>query len=93
MATAIKDNTEKALFEIKTSLEDKNVFQRKINQNGRTKNQVKKLVNNLPTTTIHLFSEDEFQRLKVIEQNLNHNIKIKKNRKSFLQLLINFLEI
>ncbi len=93
MAATIKENNEKSLFEIKASFDDKNIFQRKVKENGKTKNQVKRIVNSLPTATVHLFSEKEFERLKAIEQDLNEQIKVLEEKKSISSLFFRFLEI
>lgn len=93
MGTIIKESNEKPLFELKDSFEDKNIYQRVIKLQGRSKNEIKKIVNRLPTATIHLFSEEEFEKLKAIEMELNSRITIVKDRTTLKDIFFKFLEI
>lgn len=93
MAAIIKENNEKSLFQLKDSFEDKNVYQRIVKQQGRTKNEVKEIINQLPTATVHFFTEEEFNRLKEIEKELNSQITKIQEKKSFSNSFLKFMEI
>lgn len=93
MATLIKESNEIPLFEIKATFEDKNIYQRIVKTNGRSKNELRTIVNQLPTATIHIFSEENFERLKQIEKELNEKIESRKETKSLKDIIFKFLEI
>lgn len=94
MATINKENNQKPLFELKETQEDKLIYQRVINSQGRTKKQIDAIVNQLPTATIHVISEDDFQRLKRIEEELNSKIILTKDKQpSFKGVILKFLEL
>ncbi len=93
MATKIKESTENPLFEIKSTSVDKNIYQRIVKSKGRSKNELKTIVNQLPTATIHIFSEENFDKLKQIEKELNEKIESRKEIKSLKDIVFTFLEI
>ncbi len=93
MATTIKENNEKPLFELKESQDDKLIFKRVVKTQGKSKNEITFLVNQLPTATVHVMSESDFQRLKKIEQELNSQIKLVKEKHSIREAIFKFLEL
>lgn len=93
MATTINENNEKPLFELKETQEDKLIFQRVVKTQGKTKKQITSIVNQLPTATVHVMSEEDFQRLKKIEEELNSKIVFVKEKNSFKEAIFKFLEL
>jgi hypothetical protein len=93
MATTINENNEKPLFELKETQEYKLIFQRVVKTQGKTKKQITSIVNQLPTATIHVMSEEDFQRLKKIEEKLKSKIVIVKEKNSIREAIFKFLEL
>lgn len=93
MTTTINENNEKPLFELKETQEDKLIFQRVVKTQGKTKKQITNIVNQLPTATVHVMSEEDFQRLKKIEEDLNSKIAFVKDKNSFKEAIFKFLEL
>jgi hypothetical protein len=93
MATTTKENNEKPLFELKETKEDKLIFQRVINAHGKSKKEINHIVNQLPTATVHVMSEVDFQRLKKIEEELQSKIVIVKEKTTFRDAIFRFLEL
>jgi hypothetical protein len=93
MGIIISESNEKPLFELKESTDDRIIYQRVIKQHGRSKNKVKRIVNNLPTATVHFFTEEDFEKLKEIEEKLTEQIVYYKVSRSLREALFKFLEI
>jgi len=93
MATTINEKNEKPLFELKETQEDKLIFQRVVKTHGKTKKQITSIVNQLPTATVHVMSEEDFQRLKKIEAELNSKIVFVKEKNSLKKAIFKFLEL
>ena len=93
MATTINENNEKPLFELKETQEYKLIFQRVVKTQGKTKKQITSIVNQLPTATVHVMSEEDFQRLKKIEEKLESKIFIVKEKNSIREAIFKFLEL
>lgn len=82
----------RVLFEIKEENEDNIILQRTLNKDKYSKKEYYNIINNLPTTTITTFSNDDFERLKLIgKEIINKNKKEKKI--SLVKEIRNFLEI
>ncbi len=84
-----------AVFEVREKTDESIIFQRIIRQKGRSEKDIKNIVENLPTTTMHTFSIKNFNRLKDIEQKIIEQKTSIKKRKSYSlkDLIISFLEI
>ncbi|TSE10323.1 hypothetical protein [Aquimarina algiphila] len=91
MTTKVKVNS---FFEIKEKTDESVVYQRIINPKGRKPKEVEKIVNNLPTATMHTFSEEEYDHLKSIEAKLEDEFETKSKSSSFIaRAFFTFLEI
>lgn len=93
MATTIKENNENPLFELKETQDDKIIFQRVVKTQGKSKKEIKRILNQLPTATVHLMTEEDFKRLKMIEEELNSKIEFIKEKTSFRNAIFRFLEL
>lgn len=93
MATPINEKNEKPLFELRESQDDKLIFQRVVKTQGKTKKEILSILNQLPTATVHVMSEDDFQRLKKIEEELNAQIVSVKERSTLKDTIFKFLEL
>jgi len=94
MALTIKANNEKPLFELKESKNDKLIYKRVVKKNGNSKKEIQRRVNNLPTATVHVMSEDDFNRLKNIELELRQKMRFTiDDKKSLKDRILTFLEI
>jgi transcription antitermination factor NusA-like protein len=93
ITTTYKENNERPLFKLKEFQDDKIVFQRVLKTQGKKKKK-KTIINNLPTATVHVMSEKDFQRLKKIEEELNAKVMlIKEKHISIKKVIFKFLEI
>lgn len=94
MTTKQKQQTERPLFELKEELDDRIIYQRVIKNKGKNKAEIKRRVNQLPTATVHFFSEDDFTRLKKIEGDLMPHIKlVEKTSTSIRKMFFKFMEV
>lgn len=81
-------------FEIKEQTEESVVYQRIINPKGRKPKEVEKIVNDLPTATIHTITMGEFKKLKNIEAKLVNEFENKEKQTiSFRRALFSFFEL
>jgi hypothetical protein len=82
-------------FEVTETDEDNVVFIKNIPKSGKTPKQIKDIKANLHTTTIQYFSDEDFERLKEIEERLRKNLELNslKKEQSFFSILKRFLEI
>lgn len=93
MATIINENNERPLFELRETLDDKLIFQRVIKTEGKSKKQITDTINQLPTATVHIMSEEYFQRLKKIEEKLNSEALFTEEKNSVKEIIFRFLEL
>lgn len=93
-ATKTTDH-QNAVFEVKEKTDESIIFQRIIKQKGRSDKELRKIVDSLPTATMHTFSMEEYNRLKQIEQQIIEKFLSKESKKnsSLKDLIISFFEI
>lgn len=81
-------------FEIKEQTEESVVYQRVINPKGRKPKEVEKIVNDLPTATIHTISMEEYEKLKNIEARLVNEFQNKERMTiNFKRAFFSFFEL
>ena len=91
----MSNKTVKESFEIKKVTEESIVYQRVMDSKGRKPKKVQEILSNLPTTTLHTFTLEDYERLKEIETKLLDEIDFKnKPNISILQrVLSSFFEL
>lgn len=85
-------------FEIVSSNEDMAVFKRIVSKKGKSPIQVKKIEQNMPTTTLHYFDKKDFEALKEIETKIfsqmsQVNDDKYSHKSSIMEYILKFLEI
>lgn len=94
---ATKEKAVQVNFEILDSNEDNAIFKRIVKSKGRSTKEIKLIEKELPITTIHYISEEEFTRLKKIEATLIEEFLLNKKESSMLKEIkhhiFKFLEI
>ncbi|MGD1945877.1 MAG: hypothetical protein ACFB0A_06385 [Croceivirga sp.] len=67
-------------FQIKNQTSESVTYKRIIKSKGRKPKEVQKIEDELPTATIHTFSQEEYEKLKEIESKLVHEIEVKEDK-------------
>ena len=88
-----KPKHQSALYEVRTASDEGIVFQRVISTKGRSKKEIAETVKDLPTATIHSFTEEEFNKLKKLEEELYSQMKYSDEESSFKNKFLSFMGV